>query len=141
MAENKTQPTKASVGDFIRAVKDPARRRDCRTVMKLMRQATGAPPRMWGPSIVGYGNYHYRYESGREGDTPQVGFSPRQRELVLYLMGGLQLHAARLKRLGKHRTGKGCLYLRSLAEVDQAVLEEMIRASVRHVRKLEAGER
>lgn len=138
MAENKTQPTGASVGDFIRAVSDPDRRRDCRTIMKLMKEATGARPRMWGPSIVGYGNHHYRYESGREGDMPQVGFSPRQRELTLYLMGGLKLQASRLKRLGKHRTGKCCLYLRSLAEVDQAVLQEMIEAFVRHLREVEA---
>ena len=134
MAELKTKATKSSVQGFLNAIGDPERRKDCETIAKLMQQATGLAPKMWGSSIVGFGNHHYRYESGREGDWFQVGFSPRKTDLTLYFASGLEPHAAILKKLGKHKTGKGCLYIKRLSEVDVAVLEKMIRESVRQVR-------
>jgi hypothetical protein len=130
MAENKTQPGEASAEDFIAAVADPARREDCRRVAAMMQAATGAPPVMWGASIVGFGRYHYTYASGRSGDWMIVGFSPRKNDLTLYLMPGLEDQAERLARLGRHKTGKSCLYLKKLADVDLEVHGEMIAWSV-----------
>lgn len=140
MAELKTQKTKASVTDFINGIADDARRKDCRTVLKLMRDATGAPPRMWGPSIVGFGDWRYKYASGREGDWFLAGFSPRKDSLTLYLMPGLQAHSARLRVLGKHKTGKGCLYIRQLSDVDPAVLKQLIADGVKAARTLAAAQ-
>ena len=135
MAENKTQKTKASVTDFINGIADESRRKDCRTVLKLMKDATGAPARMWGPSIVGFGDWRYKSSSGREGDWFLIGFSPRKDSLTLYLMPGLQAHAARLRVLGKHKTGGSCLYIRQLAQVDQTVLKRLIADGVKAARK------
>lgn len=135
-AELKTRPTAASVEAFLAAVKDEGRRRDARTLLELMRRITGEPPSMWGPSIVGFGRYHYRYESGREGDMPVAGFSPRAQALTLYVMGGLSSHTELLARLGPHTHGKGCLYVKRLADVDLAVLERLIRAGIERVRTL-----
>lgn len=123
MAGNKTKPTAISVDDFLHAVADPQRREDARKLRALMERVSGEPAKMWGPSIVGFGHHHYRYESGREGDMCRIGFSPRARELVLY--GGFLLDAARLERLGTYRAGKGCLYIKRLADVDVAELEAM----------------
>lgn len=128
--ENKTQATEASVDAFLDAIADPQRRDDCRHVRALMEAATGAPAVMWGPSIVGFGRYLYRYASGREGEWPVIGFSPRKNDLTLYLMPGFEAQAALMAKLGKHKTGKSCLYLKRLADVDQAVLEELITRSV-----------
>jgi hypothetical protein len=122
MAENKTKPTKSSVTAFINAVADPARRADAKALVRLLQNATGEKPQMWGPSIIGFGSYHYRYESGREGDMPVVGFSLRKAATVLYGVAGSR---ELLPQLGKHTTGKGCLYIKKLADVDQEVLEEM----------------
>ena len=122
MAENKTKPTQSSVTAFINAVADPARRADAKALVKLLQDATGEKPQMWGPSIIGFGSYHYKYESGREGDMPIVGFSPRKAATVLYGVAGSR---DLLPKLGKHTTGKGCLYIKKLADVDQEVLEEM----------------
>lgn len=130
MAENKTQPTDASVEAFLAAIPDPTRRDDCRRVAAMMQAAAGAPPVMWGASIVGFGRYRYTYASGRSGDWPIIGFSPRKNDLTLYLMPGFEQHADRLAKLGKHKTGKSCLYLKKLADVDLAVLEELIAWSV-----------
>ena len=130
MAENKTQPTDASVEDFIAAVADPGRREDCRRVAAMMQAAAGAPPVMWCASIVGFGRYRYTYASGRTGDGPIIGFSPRKNDLTLYLMPGFEQHADRLAKLGRHKTGKSCLYLKKLADVDLAVLDELITWSV-----------
>lgn len=130
---NKTQPTGASVEAFLKAVPDANRRADALAVLALMRKVTGLAPRMWGPGIVGFGTYHYVYESGREGDMIRVGFSPRSSALTLYIMGGFPRYQALLARLGKHRTGKSCLYLTRLADVDLAVLEALIRASWAHM--------
>lgn len=130
MAEAKTQPTQASVADFIDAVPDDTRREDARAVVAMMQHATGAPPVLWGPSIIGFGSYRYRYESGREGEMCRIGFSPRKAELVFYLLSGDDDEAALLGRLGKHRVGKGCLYVKRLADIDRNVLETMITRRV-----------
>jgi hypothetical protein len=130
MAENTTKATAVSAGDFIGQVADPQRRADARVLAAMMRRLTGEEPKMWGPSIVGFGSYHYRYDSGREGDMARVGFSPRTRELVVYLVDGYEQRGDLLSRLGKHRVGKSCLYIKKLSDVDQSVLEELIAASL-----------
>jgi hypothetical protein len=134
MAELKTQKTDASVGAFLEAVEHPTRREDSFAVLEMMREITGHEPAMWGPSIVGFDSYHYQYASGREGEWPVVGFSPRKRSLTLYIMDGFEQYDALLARLGKHKTGKACLYINKLADVDHDVLRELIRQSVDHVR-------
>lgn len=133
MAELKTRPTGGSVDEFLAGVADERRRQDCRALVELMRRVTGAEPAMWGPSIVGFGNYHYRYASGREGDWFVAGFSPRKSDLTLYIMSGFAGHEGLMARLGRHRTGKSCLYVKRLADLDPAVLEELVRRSVEHV--------
>jgi len=130
MAANKTRPTEVSVAAFVDALTEPVRRSDAKAIIKLMKNATGDKPKMWGPSIIGFGTHHYRYESGREGDTVLVGFSPRKPATVLYGLTGFKDAAALLARLGKHTTGKGCLYIKNLADVDQKVLEKLIVKSV-----------
>ena len=130
MAENKTKPTKLSVAAFIDAVADQTKRADAKTIVKLMQSAAGEKPKMWGPSIIGFGSYHYKYDSGREGDMPLIGFSPRKPATVLYGMTGFSDSEALLAKLGKHTTGKGCLYIKKLADVDEKVLEAMIVKSV-----------
>jgi Domain of unknown function (DU1801) len=133
-AQNKTTQTSASVDAFIEAVPDENQKRDAKTLSALMARLSGEPPRMWGPSIVGFGRYHYRYESGREGDSCRVGFSPRSGRTVIYLVDGYRNRTAQLARLGKHKTGTACLYIKRLSDVDQAVLEEMIAASLADMR-------
>jgi hypothetical protein len=135
MAENKTRETAASVDEFLDAVPDPGRREDAKAVRAMMERASGEPARMWGPSIVGFGRYRYRYDSGREGEMGRVGFSPRGRELVLYIVDGFPRHSALVERLGKCWTGKSCLYIRRLADVDPSVLEALIAASLDHMRE------
>jgi hypothetical protein len=130
MAEAKTKPTGASVAAFLAAIADEERRRDCRTVAKLMGKATGAKPVLWGTNIVGFGTYRYRYESGREGEWPVIAFSPRKNDLTLYIMPGFARCADLLARLGRHKTGVSCLYLRKLADVDLGVLEAIIGMAV-----------
>lgn len=138
MAELKTKKTRESVKDFIDAIPDEQRRKDCRTLVKMMKDATGAQPRMWGPSIVGFGDYHYRYESGREGDWFVAGFSPRKQDLTLYLMSGFEGRQSLMEKLGKHKTGKACLYIKRLSDVDLGVLEKLIHTSVRSGRPMGA---
>ena len=133
MGQNKTIPTAASPSAFIDQVADEQRRRDCKALVALMREATGHPPKMWGPSIVGFDRYHYKYASGREGDIMVTGFSPRKRELVLYL--GETIHTSPLMAtLGRHTTGQGCLYLKRLDDVDRTVLKTLIEESVAAIR-------
>jgi hypothetical protein len=127
MADNKTKPTKLSVSAFIDAITDQSRRSDAKALVKLLQKAAGEKPKMWGPSIIGFGSYHYVYDSGREGDMPVVAFSPRKAATVLY---GLSDAEALLPKLGKHTRGKGCLYIKKLADVDQKVLEAMVVKSV-----------
>ena len=133
MAENKTKPTQVSVTDFIDAVPNAQRREDAKTVCAMMERLSGNPPVLWGPSIVGFGSYHYKYDSGREGDAGRIGFSPRSTSLVLYLVDGYEGKEAQLARLGKHKIGKSCLYINKLADVDTSVLEEMITDSLAYM--------
>jgi hypothetical protein len=133
-ALNKTTETKASVDAFL-AKQPEAVAEDCRSIIKLMRKATGEEPRMWGPSIVGFGTYHYKYDSGREGDFLITGFSPRKAALTLYLKADLAREAERLKKLGKHKVGGGCLYIKKLSDVDLSVLEELVVKGVKAMAK------
>jgi hypothetical protein len=133
MAELKTKQTKASVSRFLNAIEDPKRRKDCKTVAKIMKEVTGHPPKMWGESIVGYGTYRYKYASGREGDWMLTGFAPRKQALTLYIMAGFRQYDALLKKLGKFKTGKACLYVKSLEDVDLDVLRELIDRSAKHM--------
>ncbi|WP_354641049.1 DUF1801 domain-containing protein [Kitasatospora camelliae] len=128
MAEPRTKPTGASVEEFLAAVADERRRRDAQAVCALMAEATGEPPVLWGDSIVGFGTYHYRYASGREGDWPPVGMSPRKQALTVYLAEGFDRYADLLARLGPHTTGKGCLYLKRLDAVDLDALRALVAA-------------
>ncbi len=130
MAENKTKPTKLSVAAFIAAITDSTKRADARALVKLMQSATREKPQMWGPSIIGFGSYHYRYDSGREGDMPLIAFSPRKAATVLYGLTGARDSKSLLTKLGKHTTGKGCLYIKKLTDVDQEVLQSMIAKSL-----------
>jgi len=130
MAENKTKPTEVSVAAFIEAIADEAKRADAKALAKLMQSVTGEKPKMWGPSIIGFGSQHYKYDSGREGDMPIAGFSPRKAATVLYIGTEFTDAEALLAKLGKHTTGKGCLYIKKLADVDQTVLAELIVKSV-----------
>jgi len=129
VAENKTRATEADVHEFVASVGDPVRRRDAERLVALMERVTGEPARMWGPSIVGFGTYHYRYASGREGDMAAAGFSPRKAATTVYLMDGVDAHAALLERLGPHTVGKGCVYVKDLDAVDLGVVEEVVRRS------------
>jgi hypothetical protein len=129
MAELKTRPTKASVAAFIAKVSDEQRRKDCKAVVKMMREVTGSKPEMWGPSIVGFGRYTYRYESGRELDWFSLGFSPRKGSLTLYLMAGFRSFPDLMKKLGKYKTGQSCLYVSKLADINQPVLRELMKRS------------
>ena len=131
MSEPKTKPHDGDVNEFLDAVENPRRREDARRVLELMREVTGEPPKMWGSSIVGFGSYHYRYASGREGDWMITGFSPRKQNLTIYIMPGFSEFAGLLDRLGKHKTSKSCLYLNKLEDVDQEVLAELVRESVK----------
>ena len=135
MAENKTVPTNQSVDDFLNAIEDEQKRNDSFALRDLMREVTGLEPRMWGSSIIGFGSYHYRYASGREGDTMLAGFSPRKQNLTIYNMGGVDPDDDLLKKLGKHTTGKGCLYIKRLDDVDLPTLKRLIAASFTRTRE------
>jgi len=132
--DNATRPTDVDPADFVAAVEHPTRRADGQALLALMRDVTGEAPAMWGPSIVGFGTYHYRYDSGREGDFLRIGFSPRKASLSLYGLQDAPEAAPLLERLGKHRSGAGCLYVNKLADVDMAVLRELIELGWRHPR-------
>jgi hypothetical protein len=133
MAENKTRTTGAPVEEFLAAVEHPVRRGDGYRLLALMSGITGEPAAMWGPTIVGFGRYHYKYMSGREGEAPAVGFSPRKSSLSLYGLTYGPEAAELLGRLGKHKLGAGCLYVNKLDDVDEAVLAELVRLGYRHV--------
>jgi hypothetical protein len=130
MADNKTKPTKLSAAAFIDALTDGTQRADAKALIKLMQSATGEKATMWGPSIIGFGSYKYRYASGREGDTPLVGFSPRKAATVLYGLTGFGESETLLAKLGKHTTGKGCLYIKKLSDVDREVLGALVVKAV-----------
>ncbi len=133
--ENKTQPNKAKVADFLNALVDEERRRDCKTVARMMREISGKRATMWGASMVGYGQYHYRYARGREGDCFRLGFSPRKQDLTIYIMPGYTNHDSILAKLGKHKKGKSCLYIKRLSDVDLQVLERLLRAGWKDMQK------
>jgi hypothetical protein len=135
MAENKTKDTEASVERYFAGIKDKARRQDCEALAKLMTKATKEPPRMWGSSIVGFGSYHYKYESGREGDSCLTGFSSRKGDIAIYLVAEFPKRDALLAKLGKHRTGKGCLYIGAMGDVDPKVLEQLVSGAVAQRKK------
>jgi len=135
MAELKNKPTGVAVDDFLDAVPDPQRRADGKTVRAMMERLSSEPATMWGPSIIGFGQCHYKYDSGHEGDMPRIGFSPRARELVLYLSSGYPGYQALMDRLGKYKTSKACLYIKRLSDVDEAVLETLIVESLDYLRE------
>lgn len=134
MAELKTKPNDASVDAFIESIPDEGKRRDSRAILDLMREVTGSEPKMWGESIIGFGDHHYTYASGREGDWFTVGFSPRKQNLTLYLTQGFEQHTELLSKLGKHKLGKACLYINKLADIDLPTLRRLIEiaAAPRH---------
>lgn len=131
MAENKTKQTKASVKKFIDSIPDEQKRADALAILEMMRRATKLEAKMWGTAIVGFGSVHYKYESGREGDICLMGFSPRKQSISLYLPGGHTAYAGELKKLGKHETGKGCLYINKLAEIDPVVLQKIFEKGMK----------
>lgn len=133
MAELKTKQNEISVADFLNNIPDEKKRQDCLALQELMQQVTGMEPKMWGDSIVGFGTYHYKYASGREGEWFLTGFSPRKQNLTLYIMAGFDQYDELLERLGKHKTGKSCLYVKQLADIDIVTLRELVQQSVNHM--------
>jgi len=135
MAHNKTKPTPQDVSEFIAGIEDNRKRADCLELMKLMHEKTSEPAKMWGPSIVGFGSYHYKYDSGREGDFFLTGFSPRKQALSVYIISGFEVHSKLVAELGKFKTGKSCLHVKSLDDLDRTVLEKLVTESVAYMRK------
>lgn len=133
MAELKTKLNDQNVESFLNSISDNQKREDSYTLLEMMKQATHAEPKMWGSSIIGFGSTHYKYESGREGDWFLIGFSPRKENLTLYIMGGFPQHAELLKALGKHKTGKSCLYIKRIKEIDLSILQQLIEQSLQHI--------
>ncbi|HEU4930462.1 MAG TPA: DUF1801 domain-containing protein [Pyrinomonadaceae bacterium] len=134
MGEAKTKPTNESVKDFLNRIPEAERREDCFTVLKMMEEITGDKPKMWGPSIVGFGSYRYKYASGHEGDWPIAAFSPRKKDLTLYLMMGFEKHTEMMEKLGKHSTGKSCLYIKRLSDIHLPTLKKLIKTSVKDLK-------
>lgn len=135
MAKTKTAETSISVNDFINTIKDETKRKDSFTLIDLIKKQTGLEPKMWGPSIVGFGSYHYKYETGHEGDSPLVGFSPRAAAISLYLSAQLQNREQLLNKFGKHTTGKGCIYIKKLSDINIEILQKMIGNHIAHIKK------
>ena len=136
MAEQKTKPTEQTVESFLhKKVESEQVRDDCAELIKIMKKATGSPPKMWGPSIIGFGQYHYKYESGHEGDSCLAAFSPRKGNLTIYVMPGSVKNEKLLPKLGKHKASKGCLYIKKLDDVNLAVLEQLIKNTVDETKK------
>lgn len=133
MAELKTKPTDESVKEFINRIADEERRADCFEIAKMMEEITGKKPKMWGPSIVGFGSYHFKYDSGREGDWLVTGFSPRKKDLTLYIMMGFEQHGELMKKLGKYSTAKSCLYIKRLSDIHVPTLKKLIKTSVKQL--------
>jgi hypothetical protein len=138
MAELKTKRNSGNVEAFLSGVADEKKRQDSFAILELMKKVTGKEPEMWGESIVGFGKYHYKYASGREGDWFLTGFSPRAQNLALYIMAGFEQYEALLGRLGKHSTGKSCLYIKKIEDIDADVLEELVKRSVEHMERSNA---
>ena len=140
MAELKTKATNESVEEFFNSIPDAERREDCFAIAKLMEEITGHKPTMWGPSIVGFGSYHYKYASGREGDWLVTGFSPRKKDLTLYIMMGFEKHQELMKQLGKHSIGKSCLYIKRLSDIHLPTLRKLIKTSVKQLQDYTASQ-
>lgn len=136
MAELKTKKNNASVTAFVNSIEHETRRKDAKQLLKIFREVTGKRPKMWGDSIIGYGEYHYKYKSGQEGDWPLTGFSPRKANLSLYIMSGVKQYNGLLKKLGKHKHSVSCLYINKLEDVDEKVLREMIKKDYEHMKKV-----
>jgi hypothetical protein len=134
MAELKTKQNDQSVEAFLNSIPDERKRQDSFTILEVMKEATGEQPKMWGDSIIGFGNIHYRYASGREGDWFLSGFSPRKQNLTLYIISGFEEYDQMMQKLGKHKTGKSCLYINRLADIDLPTLKELVRQSSEHLR-------
>ncbi len=139
MAKNKTTETSGSVDDFINAVKDETKRKDSFTLIGLIKKQTGLEPKMWGPAIVGFGSHHYKYESGREGDSPNIAFSPRASSIAIYLSVNFENRETLLEKFGKHKTDKGCVHIKTLAGIDRDVLKKMIANHINHIKKTYPG--
>jgi len=135
MSQNKTRPNDRGVKKFVSGISDEKKREDALSLLELMKQATKTEPRMWGDSLIGFGSYHYRYDSGREGDYFMTGFSPRKQNLTIYIMPGFDKYKDIMKRLGRYTTGKSCLYIKKLEDVDLTVLKELIRQSFTDMKK------
>lgn len=133
MAENKTIPTANDVGVFLANIENVQKQRDSKRLVEIMQEISGQKPILWGPSIVGFGSYHYKYASGREGDAPILGFSPRKAQLTIYIADGFDAHGDLLETLGKHKTSVGCLYVNTLDDVDEDVLRELLVRSYKHM--------
>jgi Domain of unknown function (DU1801) len=130
MYEQKTKPTKLSVKSFVEKVAEAQVREDCQTLIRLMKKITGSEPKMWGPAIIGFGHYHYKYASGHEGDICMVGFSPRKQNISLYVLAGFPGQEKLLEKIGKHKAGKGCLYIKKMEDIDPDILEKLIIGSI-----------
>ncbi len=135
MAKNKTTETEASVADYVKSIKDEKRRKDFEAIIDLISKNTGYEPKMWGPSIVGFGSYHYKYESGREGDAPLTGLASRSNAIVLYLVSVFDKREELLAKFGKHKTEKGCVYIQKLEDIDTAILMKMVKNSIAYRKK------
>ena len=135
MAELKTKETKVSVEKFLNSIPDEKRREDCFKILEMMKKVTKEEPKMWGPSIIGFGKYHYKYDSGHEGDMCIAGFSPRKQNLTLYILPGFLKESSLMKKLGKYKTGLSCLYIKKLEDVDMKVLKELVTNSFKYVKE------
>jgi hypothetical protein len=135
MADNKTKPNKISVTDFIEKIENGQKRKDAFALLDFFTKLTEKDPVMWGPSIIGFGSYHYIYDSGREGDMLLTGFSPRKTALTVYIIAGFKEYADLLEKLGKHKTGKSCLYLKKLSDIDMNILKELVSKSMKHIKE------
>ena len=136
MAKNKTAETEKSVADFVDNIKDDTKKNDCLELIKIIKKQTKLEPKMWGPGIVGFGSHHYKYDSGREGDSPDVSFSPRASPIALYLSGNFDDREKLLTQFGKHKTDKGCVHIKTLADIDKNILSKMIANHIKHINKL-----
>jgi hypothetical protein len=141
MAEAKTKPINESVKDFLNKISDEERRADCFRVAKIMEEITGEKPKMWGPSIIGFGSYRYKYASGREGDWPITGFSPRKKDLTVYLMMGFAKHGELMEKLGKHSSAQSCLYIKRLSDIHIPTLKKLIKLSVKDLKAYTASQK
>lgn len=136
MAKNKTTETEKSVSAFVDSIKDQQKLNDCYELIAILKKQTKLEPKMWGPSIIGFGSHHYKYESGREGDSPNVAFSPRASSIAIYLSGSLDDREELLKKFGKHKTDKGCIHIKTLADIDKGILTKMVTNHIKHINKL-----